>query len=89
VVVGDDSGCGEVVGALEGGRVVPTGDVGALAAALAAILAAPEAWRRAAARGGAEARVRFAPDTVCATLDAIYHDVAVRRPCPAHATETV
>ena len=86
VVVGDDSGCGEVVGALQGGRVVPTGDVEALAAALGAILAAPEAWRRAAARGGAEARARFAPDTVCATLDDIYHDVAAGHPYPARAT---
>jgi D-inositol-3-phosphate glycosyltransferase len=75
VVVGDDSGCGETVGTLDGGRVVRTGDVAALANALAEVLAAPGAWRPAAARGGAQVRQRYGADPVCGTLEHVYHEL--------------
>ena len=58
VVVADDSGCGEVVGPLDGGQVVAVGDPVALAAAIDRVLASPHAWRARAASGAA----RFAND---------------------------
>jgi glycosyltransferase involved in cell wall biosynthesis len=75
VGVGDDSGCGEIVGALGGGRVVPTGDVAALTAALDDVLAAPHAWRQLAARGGAQVRQRYGADPVCGTLERVYQEL--------------
>jgi glycosyltransferase involved in cell wall biosynthesis len=74
VIVCNDAGCGEVVAAVGGGLLVPPGNAGALAAALDTMLRAPERWREAAARAGAEVRRRFHPDVVCAQLDVVYRE---------------
>jgi glycosyltransferase involved in cell wall biosynthesis len=50
-VVGDDSGCGELVAASGGGATVPPGDVGSLARALRALLDDGEAPARAQVAG--------------------------------------
>jgi glycosyltransferase involved in cell wall biosynthesis len=76
VVVGDDSGCGEVVSATDGGLLVPPGDVAALRDAIAALLAAPEGWRGRARQAGGRVRELFAPTVVAERLMALYAEVA-------------
>jgi len=78
VVVGDDAGCGEVIGQTGGGLLVPPGDAGALTAALRQVLAAPAAFRRAASRAAAEVRARYGQAEVCARLLELYDEVAPR-----------
>jgi glycosyltransferase involved in cell wall biosynthesis len=78
VVVGDDAGCGEVIGATGGGLLVPPGDAGALTAALRRILAAPGAFRLAASRAASRVRERFGQAAVCARLLELYDEVTPR-----------
>ncbi len=76
VVVSSDSGCGEVIGQLGGGHIVPFGDRDTLAGAIRAILREPAVWRTRAREAGARARQRFASDVVCARLEEVYREVA-------------
>lgn len=76
VVVGDDSGCGELIRSLGGGRLVSPGDVGALAEALGEVLSEPEPWRARAREAGRAVRARFGPDAVAARAEEIYAEVA-------------
>lgn len=75
VIVADDSGCGEVVGATGGGQVVPLGDGDALARAIEGVLDDPSLWRAAVA--GAEVRVRaaYGDDVVCAQMEQLYDEM--------------
>jgi glycosyltransferase involved in cell wall biosynthesis len=75
VVVGDDSGCGEVIRRVGGGLVVPTGDERALASAIARILSAPETWRATAHTAAVNVRADFSPTSVTTSLEAVYRDV--------------
>jgi glycosyltransferase involved in cell wall biosynthesis len=75
VVVADDSGCGELVRATGGGRIVRAGDEGALAEALADLLSRQEHWRGEAARAATTVRARFGSDVVAARLEEIYQRV--------------
>lgn len=77
VVVADDCGCGEVVTEVGGGRVVAVGDVAALTAAVAEIMAAPAAWHAPVAEAGRRIRERFAPAVVADRLEALYRELAV------------
>jgi glycosyltransferase involved in cell wall biosynthesis len=74
VVVADDSGCGEVIGATGGGLVVP-GSEDALRQAIDAVLRRPDVWRPAAAAAGLLVRARFAADAIAAQLEDVYADV--------------
>lgn len=76
VVVSGDSGCGEVVSQVGGGQVVPHGDVPALTAAIAQILAAPGLWRERARAAQAEVRARFAADEIGARHEALYRELS-------------
>ena len=78
VVVADDSGCGEIVGALDGGQVVAVGDPDALAAAIDRVLASPQAWRARAASGAAAVAERFGGPVVAEQVDALYREVLAR-----------
>jgi len=78
VVVADDSGCGEVVGGLEGGQVVALGDPAALAAAIDSVLASPQAWRARAAVGASAVRERFGGSVVAEQVDALYRELLAR-----------
>jgi glycosyltransferase involved in cell wall biosynthesis len=78
VVVADDSGCGEVI-ASTGGGLVTRGDAAAMRAAIAEVLAAPDRWREAAADAACRVRARYAPDAVCAELEAMYAEMAGAR----------
>lgn len=75
VVVANDSGCGEIIGRLGGGHVVPYGDEESLAGALGSILDEPDRWAARAAAAAGRARDAFAADTVCAQLERVYHQV--------------
>ena len=78
VVVAGDSGCGEVVGQLEGAQVVAVGDPASLAAAIDRVLASPHAWRARAAEGAAQVRARFGGSVVAEQVDALYREVLAR-----------
>jgi glycosyltransferase involved in cell wall biosynthesis len=76
VVVSSDSGCGEVIGQLGGGHIVPFGDAATLASAVTAIMRDPVVWRARARAAGVRARQRFGSDVVCARLEEVYREVA-------------
>lgn len=78
VIVCNDAGCGEIIGALGGGALVPPGDAHALAAAIGAMLANAGRWREAAVLAGAEAARRFHPASVATQLEGIYREAIAR-----------
>jgi glycosyltransferase involved in cell wall biosynthesis len=79
VVVAGDSGCGEVIrGLAQGGQVVPVNDHLALANAIDAVLAAPAAWRAAAADASSQVRARFGEPVVAHSYERLYREM-VRR----------
>ena len=78
VVVTGDSGCGEVIGQIGGGKVVAVGDVGALADAIDAILEAPRHWRAAAAIAGDRARATFGENVVAGRVEMLYEELTAR-----------
>jgi glycosyltransferase involved in cell wall biosynthesis len=75
VIVADDSGCGQIIGPLDGAQVVTPGDVRALTAAIDRVLADPPRWRAAARRAAVEIRGRYGADTIATELEAIYRGV--------------
>lgn len=79
VVVCDDSGCGEVVRAAGGGRVVPYGDPGALAVALQALLDDPAERRRCAEQGRAYVTAHCGWAHIAAQTRALYGEVLRHR----------
>jgi len=74
VVVADDSGCGEVIGATGGGLVVP-GTEDALRQGIDTVLRHQVFWRAAAGTAAAIVRERFSADAVGARLEDVYADV--------------
>lgn len=76
VVVGSDCGSGETITKMTGGRVVPVGDVAALARALAEILDAQVRWRGLACQAQPAVRDGFGSASVAARLDQVYFEVA-------------
>jgi glycosyltransferase involved in cell wall biosynthesis len=75
VVVCDDSGCGEIIGEIGGGCIVPYGDERALASAIDAVLDDRSAWRMRAQSAAASVRRAFDADVVCARLQRVYEEV--------------
>lgn len=75
VVVCNDNGCGEVVGRVGGGHIVPCGDAETLAGAIESILQAPDLWRRRARSAAGRIRDQFSSTVVCEGLERLYHDV--------------
>jgi D-inositol-3-phosphate glycosyltransferase len=75
VIVADDHGCGQIVGRIDGARLVPQGDVRGLAAAIDHALAEPLHWRAAARRGAAAIRETYGSEQIAAELEAIYRGV--------------
>jgi glycosyltransferase involved in cell wall biosynthesis len=74
VVVSDDSGCGEVVGQLGGGLVVP-GREAELARAIERVLDEQELWRGAARKAACAVRARFSAEAIGEQLEELYGDV--------------
>lgn len=79
VVVCDDSGCGEVVRAAAGGRLVPYGDAAALADALQSLLDQPGARQRCAISGRRYVEQHLGWDRVAADTRALYQEVLAGR----------
>ena len=75
VVVSDDSGCGEVVRAAAGGRLVPYGDPGALAVALQALLDDPAERARCAVQGRAYVEAHLSWERITAETRELYREV--------------
>jgi glycosyltransferase involved in cell wall biosynthesis len=78
VVVAGDSGCGEVINQIGGGKVVPVGDVNALANAIDEILADPRHWRAAAAIAGDRARATFGENVVAGRMELLYGEMVAK-----------
>jgi glycosyltransferase involved in cell wall biosynthesis len=78
VIVCNDSGAGEIIGAVGGGHIVPVDDAESLRRAIESILAAPTAWRQRARTAAVRVRQLFAADIVCERLEALYRDVIDR-----------
>jgi glycosyltransferase involved in cell wall biosynthesis len=79
VVVANDSGCGDLIGATGGGHVVPVNDVHALARAIGDVLARPADWRLRAARAAGYIRERYGEDSVCAAIETVYAELVTAR----------
>jgi len=79
VVVCDDSGCGEIVRELGGGRLVPYGSDTALAAAIASILDERPAWDERVRDAAVQARARFRSDAIAQRLEDLYREVLHER----------
>ena len=75
VIVADDSGCGQILGAFDGAQVIAQGDVRALTAAIDRVLADGPLWRAAARRGAAAIRAKYGADVIATDLEAIYRGV--------------
>jgi len=75
VIVGDDSGCAEIVRATGGGRLVPIGDATALANDIDEIIAHAAPWRDAADAAAGIARSMYGADAVCARLEQVYAEM--------------
>ncbi len=74
VVASAVGGLPEVVRDGETGRLCPVGDVEAMAAAAVRILTEPGAWEAMSVAGAADARARFALDTIVARYEALYRE---------------
>ena len=75
VIVGNDSGCAEVVQTTGGGRLVPIGDSAALAGAIAQMLECREFWHAAAVSAARVVRTTYNQDAVCAQLEGVYQEM--------------
>jgi len=75
VVVCDDSGCGELVRAADGGRLVPYGDAGALAIGLQVLLDDANERRRCATAGRRFVETHLGWERVAAQTRALYAEV--------------
>lgn len=76
VIVADDSGCAEVVGAAGGGRTVPVGDAPALAEAIGDVLGDGPGWRAKVREAQPMIRAAYGADAVCERLERVYGAMA-------------
>lgn len=80
VVATDAGGVREIIDTPDVGRLVPPGDVNALAGAIAELLAEPEATARMAEAGRAQARTRFSLSAVLPAWDRAVAELLDRPP---------
>ncbi len=78
VIVCNDSGAGEVIGAVGGGHVVPPEDDESLAGAIESMLAANGLWRQRARAAAVRVRQIYGADVICERVEALYRDVVGR-----------
>jgi glycosyltransferase involved in cell wall biosynthesis len=78
VIVGDDSGCGELVDRFGGGLTIPPGRVDSLTTAINQILDDPDRFRHEAHEAGSRLRLELDTETVCESLESIYETVLDR-----------
>jgi glycosyltransferase involved in cell wall biosynthesis len=79
VVVCGDSGCGEIIGTVGGGDIVPFGDSAALARAIASVLADSQTWRARVRMAARRARELFSADRVCGQIEHVYGELVEGR----------
>jgi glycosyltransferase involved in cell wall biosynthesis len=72
VIVAGDSGCGEIIGSVGGGHIVPRGDVAALTEALRAVLNEPGRWAAAAVSAGLGVKSAYGGDVVAREMARLY-----------------
>jgi len=87
VVVCDDSGCGELVRAAQGGLLVRYGDAPALAQALRRLLDDAELRARCVASGQRYAREHLGWDRIAAQTQALYREILDRQGLPREARQ--
>jgi glycosyltransferase involved in cell wall biosynthesis len=75
VIVADDSGCGELVGATGGGAVVPVNNTEALALAMDNVLRRPDFWQISVQRASKHVRALYGDDVVCGALEDVYEEL--------------
>jgi glycosyltransferase involved in cell wall biosynthesis len=75
VVVADDSGCGDLVGATGGAAVVRVNDIGALAHAIDEALSHHAVWRLKAQRAQHQIRSSYGADVVCEQIEDVYREL--------------
>jgi glycosyltransferase involved in cell wall biosynthesis len=75
VIVGSDSGCGEVIADVGGGVSIAYGDAAGLRSAIASMLEAADVWRDRARAARERVLERFSSPLVCARLESLYRDV--------------
>ena len=75
VIVSNDSGCGEVIGTIGGGHIVPYGDAAVLAGAIDSILDASHVWKQRARAAASRAKARFGAEVICEQIETVYLDV--------------
>jgi glycosyltransferase involved in cell wall biosynthesis len=74
VIVGDDSGCAEIIADVGGGLRVRYGDTARLGTAIASMLDAANVWRERARTARARVADRFGSTRVCAQLESLYRE---------------
>jgi glycosyltransferase involved in cell wall biosynthesis len=79
VVVADDSGCGDLVGATGGGAVVPVNNTEALALAIDDVLNRPDFWQISVQRANKHVRALYGDDVVCGALEDVYDELLSAR----------
>lgn len=75
VIVGSDSGCGEIIADVGGGVSVPYGDTVRLERAIASMLNATDVWRDRARAARVRVAERFGSTRVCAQLESLYREI--------------
>ena len=85
VIVSDDSGCGEVIGATGGGLVTPVGDAAALESAVAGILDDTPTWRARAEAAGDRVIRDFGPERIAGEVAGLYEQLRAGAARPAGA----
>jgi glycosyltransferase involved in cell wall biosynthesis len=75
VIVADDSGCAEIVQSVGGGLIVPEGDAGAFAVAIADMIGGLPSWRDRAMEAAARVESLYSSRVVCAALEDVYREV--------------
>lgn len=78
VIVADDSGCAEVIGATGGGLVITQGDPVALARAIGDVLARRDHWCAAAAAARTRVQALYRPDGIAAQVADVYGELLDR-----------
>jgi len=72
VIVAGDSGCGEVIGSVGGGEVVPAGDARALSTAVSSILASRTTWAERVALARQRIVERFDVNVIADAMEEVY-----------------
>ena len=74
VVVADDSGCAEIIGATGGGQITPLDDIQAVTKAITRVIEAPAMWQERVIRAQRHIRSTYGGTAVSAQLEGLYEE---------------